>query len=774
MAQIRALQSEVTILRHQNLPQPTSPSTNSLNGAELVSTIAELRAEVQDLRGSMISPQQLNLPLQRGFGISPPAASSPGSHKSSHQSSRSRQSPPIAIASSIRQNPSPQGSPVRPDPYSDGDSSDSELREDFGGYPYPPPDPPPDPSPHGSIGGRRNAHSRGVGSDNVFSEEDVYKHKDLSLIKVDALPKDAAQFRSWKNAFVTRVCAIDRTGADTLLRWLLPAFETAGDANLSDPQGLPRFDAHLASLLADPKHLHNELGLQLQGYIEGCQLQYTAPRGRVLLNMVARRFFLDQRRGANLTEQALLELQLDTFSYQSLLAFANRVEYILNSIPPEHQPSEQTKFTWLFGRLKKCRLLQRHVDRIKDAREGSRVRTWDWLFSKLKELIAELREDANETAIKDSLNPPQKHNQPDVPRKTKEQKEKEMRNRVQDGAVADPQHGDTQPAAPGKPKAKTPGARKGDSPGKGPGKGKKGGKGKGDDGGNKGAPNKPPPFPKHAQPEAPKDNPAAKEKAPCLFYPKGTCNRSNCPFAHIGPGKAKPGNSGATAKATVAATVAAVLPITASGHSSCHNCQPASSRVIGGSFFGRILRWFMGWYTIAMPAVIPSVDVALPSCQSGPFQVEWIADSGAGRNLTSLKALAKQGVGPSVGISATRAEPVRFATGNGLFTATEVIHTVGSEFGESSSYLMADCPVVRSMGELVNHHGRPFVWLPGSLPFFLPDSSSVVSDPYGNFQFSSKGAVHASRLDGNVPILWKALSSQLQPKPLPHRHRPGG
>ena len=309
MAQIRALQSEVTILRHQNLPQPTSPSTHSLNGAELVSTIAELRAEVQDLRSSMIGPQQLNTPLQRGVGISPPAASDSGSQRSSHRSSGQR--PPRLPAD---------------------------------------PDPPPDPSPHESQGSRQSAHSRGVGSNSLFSEEDVYKRKDLSLIKVDALPKDAAQFRSWKNAFVTRVCAIDRTGADTLLRWLLPAFETAGDANLPHPQGLPRFNARLASLLADPKHLHNELGLQLQGYIEGCQLQYSAPRGRVLLNMVARRFFLDQRRGANLTEQALLELQLDTYSYQSLLAFANRVEYILNSIPPEHQPSEQTKFTWLFGR----------------------------------------------------------------------------------------------------------------------------------------------------------------------------------------------------------------------------------------------------------------------------------------------------------------------------------------------------------------------------------------------------------------------------------------
>ena len=289
----------------------------------------------------------------------------------------------------------------------------------------------------------------------------MYKHKDLSLVKVDTLPRDAAQFRSWKNAFVTKVCAIDRTGADTLLRWLLPAFETSHDTDLSDPQGLPRFDAHLASLLADPKHLNNELGIQLQGYIEGCQLQYTAPTGRVLLQMVAHRFFLDQRRGANLTEQALLELQLDTFSYQSLLAFATCVEYILNSIPVEHQPSEQTKFTWLFGRLKKCRLLQRHIDRIKDAHEGSRVRTWEWLFSKLKVLIAELREDANETAIKDALRPP-----PNKQNRTKEQKEKDRRNRGK-GAVADPQADGTQPAMPGKPKAppKGPGKGKGQQPG---------------------------------------------------------------------------------------------------------------------------------------------------------------------------------------------------------------------------------------------------------------------------------------------------------------------
>ena len=302
----------------------------------------------------------------------------------------------------------------------------------------------------------------------------MYKHKDLSLVKIDALPRDAAQFRSWKNAFVTKVCAIDRTGSDTLLRWLLPAFETQGTVALDDPQGLPRFGAHLASLLADPKHLNNELGMQLQAYIEGCQTQYTAPRGRVLLYMVSQRFFLDQRRGANLTEQALSELQLDTFTYQSLLAFANRAEYILNAIPFEHQPSEQTKFTWLFSRLKKCRLLQRHIDRIKDAREGSHVRTWTWLFSKLKTLLAEMREDANENAIKDALLPSQSKASWNQERRTKDQKEKEKRNRSQSGAVADPQPKDQSPALPAKSKAKGQGGPKG-SVSQNP----KGGKGKG-------------------------------------------------------------------------------------------------------------------------------------------------------------------------------------------------------------------------------------------------------------------------------------------------------
>ena len=116
---------------------------------------------------------------------------------------------------------------------------------------------------------------------------------------------------------------------------------------------MPRLDAHLASQLMEPKHLKGELGLQFQAYVESEQMCGRSPLGRVLLNMVARRFFLDLNRGANLTQQSLLELDVQAQTYEGLKTFVDRVEFVLNAIHPEHQPSELTKYTWLFSRLKK-------------------------------------------------------------------------------------------------------------------------------------------------------------------------------------------------------------------------------------------------------------------------------------------------------------------------------------------------------------------------------------------------------------------------------------
>ena len=54
--------------------------------------------------------------------------------------------------------------------------------------------------------------------------------------------------------------------------------------------------------------------------------------------MVARRFFLDLSRGANLTQQSLLELDISSYTYEGLRTFVDRIEFVLNSIPPDLQP----------------------------------------------------------------------------------------------------------------------------------------------------------------------------------------------------------------------------------------------------------------------------------------------------------------------------------------------------------------------------------------------------------------------------------------------------
>ena len=130
--------------------------------------------------------------------------------------------------------------------------------------------------PEGSLAHR----SAGVGSGRVeLTEQQIYKSKDLSLVKIEQLPINAAQFRSWRNAFITKTCAIDQTGQDVILTWISEAFNLEDGDQLHYSGILPRLDAHLASLLADTKHLKSEIGMSYQSYIERCQMAGRSPKG---------------------------------------------------------------------------------------------------------------------------------------------------------------------------------------------------------------------------------------------------------------------------------------------------------------------------------------------------------------------------------------------------------------------------------------------------------------------------------------------------------------
>ncbi|CAE7511068.1 RPS6KA5 [Symbiodinium natans] len=290
---------------------------------------------------------------------------------------------------------------------------------------------------------------------------------------------------------------------------------------------------------------------------------------------------------------------------------------------------------------------------------------------------------------------------------------------------------------------------------------------------------------------------AAATEDPSIALP-GTCNRGkDCPYSHDTANAPKSKSSSAPAAAAATATVAYVLPganatsvtdtasVCGQGlpqplvpptapvsnpmpdleqacpditslKANVSNLKGAESTFLARSGLKAFFKWFSGWFTVlsstAMPAVLPkATEVALPGYQPGPFQLEWIADSGAGRNLTSLKALERQGIPPDVGLQASQADqPIQFSTGNGVVTSHEVLTCEGQDFGRNTAYLMNDCPVVRSMGELVNGGQLPFLWLPGQLPCFLKTSDHVQAD--------LSGALFADRVEGNVPIFKEQVS----------------
>ena len=237
-----------------------------------------------------------------------------------------------------------------------------------------------------------------------------------------------------------------------------------------------------------------------------------------------------------MTQQSLLELEITSFSHDGLRRFVDQVEFVLNSIPPEMQLSEMT----MYSRMRKVKVMQRHVDRIGDSRATSHVRTWDWLFNKLKICINELHEDQNEESLRASLqSSKQKQQQPTANVAKKGEHEQAESTKALLGPAAKPK---------AKPKAKAPddggkaaASSKGDeksktSDAKGQGKGKGKSKETKETGSKEG--------------EA---KPKAKSTVPCLFFPKGTCNRGDsCPFVHQQPKAAAKAKPAAAAKATVA------------------------------------------------------------------------------------------------------------------------------------------------------------------------------------------------------------------------------
>ena len=265
---------QLTVLRHESsssqLPTVLVDQNGAVDGDELRKCIDDLRTEVKMLRAK--DKRKKDIPF------APVVASMPTEqHRISTSSTVDFVSPvhsacagipPDQVESNLLfhfpQAPKvPPSPPSSPSSYASSHSGSDDLRRGRKG----PPGPPSDPSPGGysTQGSLRGSHSIGIGLEvTTMVEKDAHRSKDLSYVKIEALPSSAAEFRSWCNTLVTRVSAIDQTGKDVILAWLMEGF----DAHLTDSGILPRLDAHLGSLFMDPRHLKGELGIHFQTYAQ--------------------------------------------------------------------------------------------------------------------------------------------------------------------------------------------------------------------------------------------------------------------------------------------------------------------------------------------------------------------------------------------------------------------------------------------------------------------------------------------------------------------------
>ena len=71
----------------------------------------------------------------------------------------------------------------------------------------------------GDYHGNHGNASIGIGSNilGFMSEKDVYRSKDLALVKIENLPTTASEFRAWKNTFLTKVCINRQAGRGVIL-----------------------------------------------------------------------------------------------------------------------------------------------------------------------------------------------------------------------------------------------------------------------------------------------------------------------------------------------------------------------------------------------------------------------------------------------------------------------------------------------------------------------------------------------------------------------------
>lgn len=229
--------------------QPNQPQPSSSIGLQL----GELTAKLNSLTA-----------LVQGQGLG---------QGSSHQSSR---------GSSL------QGSPKKPSGSPPGSSSSSSSNSRGGGGGGGPPTPP-----RGSPHGPEDSPPGPNNSDPYLVEKGLMRVKQYDNLKLSALPKSAADARSFRNSTFNLVCKLAKGDERKVFAWVQECVDPKAYSKLEDSNPFPLLDRVLGSKLLELAK-GTRFALHFQTIQETAQKLGRQPKGRQLLWVVFERYKMER------------------------------------------------------------------------------------------------------------------------------------------------------------------------------------------------------------------------------------------------------------------------------------------------------------------------------------------------------------------------------------------------------------------------------------------------------------------------------------------------
>eukprot|EP00435_Cladocopium_sp_Y103_P046209 s240_g13.t1 len=286
----------------------------------------------------------------------------------------------------------------------------------------PPPVPPISPARSARHVPRSNQQSEDDDDDPLSMEDQCLRWKDVSSVKIPPLPDSAGALRSWKNAVLPMLIALDKSDQNFLYTWLMEAFHAKLPHEVEglrfDSGGFPRFDRVLCSWLTRDSCLRGYFGPRIQSYLEESMTRGLQLRGRVLLNMIIREFDLDGALGGVVSSVELFQIPSPEGDQASLISFRDRVQFILGQLPITDRPPDAMLSKWLFERLKRIRSMHIVLDRIRESGSNAVERSFEYLWGRLQRQIAEQQHEKNLSSIQEGLRKgPKKLGTPAAPSK---------------------------------------------------------------------------------------------------------------------------------------------------------------------------------------------------------------------------------------------------------------------------------------------------------------------------------------------------------------------